>query len=373
MLSKLIFSMRVLVTAVLALMFLCCASFPDSIIPPDPAARYAEGFTIHFFHDKMWFWAILVLEFWVLIGPKRNRVWFCGVLPVFIIALLAWPVLGAVRPELVQATHSYQGGMLTTGLGIMAIYVAAGSIVRLVLAHHLFPESDEPAETSGDIEASVLDSLQPRTVEEIAADPQRPVPNFLFGEADMERVIGFRAVIRRYFRQKHVRLAILIFLILMGIGWVLLYPQPTEEEALARDMGIMFNTRTLRNGQTVATPAAVHAAYRVMDYISRHEAFAGYTPAQAEQWLRLDKVPEAYRRQLRDESDIELASVDNLFESRTRFLTVTDGRRWAVLYIRTNAEGDKINVAEVQDAGWNAVVDAERRDFGMEFGRDRLR
>ena len=51
----------------------------------------------------------------------------------------------------------------------------------------------------------------------------------------------------------------------------------------------------------------------------------------------------------------------------------TDGRRWAVLYIRTNAEGDKINVAEVQDAGWNAVADDKRRRFGMEFGRDRLR
>lgn len=373
MLGKLIFSMRVLVTAVLALLFLCCASFPDSIIPPDPAAQYAEGFTIHFFHEKMWFWPMLVLEFWVAIGPKRNRVWFCGVLPVFIIALLAWPVLSATRPELVQATHSYQGGMLTTGLGLMAIYVAASSIVRLVLAHHLFPEPDTSAEASGEMEVSVLDALQPRTVAEIAADPQRPAPKFLFGEADMERVIGFRAVIRRYFRQKYVRLTILIFLILLGIGWVLLYPQPTEEEALARDMGIMFNNRTLRNGQTVATPAAVHAAYRVMDYISRHEAFAGYTPAQAEQWLQLDRVPEAYRRRLRDESDIELASVDNLFESRTRFLTVTDGRHWAVLYIRTNAEGDKINVAEVQDAGWNAVVDDRRRRFGMEFGRDRLR
>lgn len=373
MLGKLIFSMRTLVTVLLALLFLCCASFPDSIIPPDPAAKYAEGLTIHYFHDKMWFWAMLPLEFWVIIGPKRNRVWFCGVLPVFIIALLAWPVLSAIRPELVHATHSYQGGMLTTGLGIMAIYVAASSVVRLVLAHHLFPEQEAPAEASGDMEVSVLDSLQPRTVEEIAANPQRPAPKFLFGEADMKRIIGFRAIISHYFRMKRVKLTILIFLLLLGSGWVLMYPQPTEEEALRRDLQLMYNTRTLRNGQTAATPAAVHAAYRVMNYISRHEAFAGYTPAQAEQWLGLDRVPEAYRRMLRDERDIELASVDNLFESRTRFLTVTDGRRWAVLYIRTNAEGDKINVAEAQDAGWNAVVDEERRNFGMEFGRDRLR
>ena len=373
MLDRLIFSARVTVTAALALLFLCCASFPDSIIPPDPAADYAEGFTIHFFHEKMWFWVTLVLELWVVTGPKRNRVWFCGVLPVFIAALLVWPVLKAHYPELTSATHSYQGGMLTEGLGIMAIYVAAASVVRLVLTQHLFPAPDEARETSGDMEASVLESLQPRTVEEIAADPQRPEPQFLFGEADMERVIGFRAVIRRYFRQKHIRLACMIILLMLGMGWVLLYPQPSEEKALQRDMQRMYDTRPLRSGHTVATPAAVHAAYRVMSYISREEAFGGLTPQQAEKWLQLDRVPESYRRMLRDERDINLPSVDSMFESRQRFLTVTDGRHWAVLYIRTNAEGDKINVAEVQDAGWNAVADEKRRRFGMEFGRDRLR
>ncbi len=373
MLSKLIFFFRVLITVLLALLFLCCASFPDSIIPPDPAAAYAEGFTIHFFHEKMWFWAMLLLELWVVLGPKRNRVWFCGVLPVFILALLAWPVLTANFPELTAATHSYQNGMLTEGLGIMAIYVAAASTVRLVLTRHLFPAPDTDGESSGEIEASVLDSLQPRTVEEIAADPQRPAPKFMFGEADMERVVGFRAVIRHYFRQKRVRLASLIILLLLGFGWVMLYPQPTEEQALQRDLQRMFDTRTLPGGHTLATTAAVHAAYRVMSYISRHEAFGGLSPQQAEQWLHLEQVPAAYRRQLRDERDINLPSVDSMFESRQRFLTVTDGRHWAVLYIRTNAEGDKINVAEVQDAGWNAVADEERRRFGMEFGRDRLR
>ena len=373
MLSKLIFFFRVLITVLLALLFLCCASFPDSIIPPDPAAAYAEGFTIHFFHEKMWFWAMLLLELWVVLGPKRNRVWFCGVLPVFILALLAWPVLTANLPELTAATHSYQNGMLTEGLGIMAIYVAAASTVRLVLTRHLFPAPDTDGESSGEIEASVLDSLQPRTVEEIAADPQRPAPKFMFGEADMERVVGFRAVIRHYFRQKRVRLACLIILLLLGFGWVMLYPQPTEEQALQRDLQRMFDTRTLPGGHTLATPSAVHAAYRVMSYISRHEAFGGLSPQQAEQWLHLEQVPAAYRRQLRDERDINLPSVDSMFESRQRFLTVTDGRHWAVLYIRTNAEGDKINVAEVQDAGWNAVADEERRRFGMEFGRDRLR
>ena len=189
----------------------------------------------------------------------------------------------------------------------------------------------------------------------------------------MERVTGFRAIIRRYFLRKRVRVAILCVLLALSAGWFVLYPQPTEEEALQRDLAAMYATRTLPGGYTVATGAAVHAAYRVMDYISRHEVFAGMTPQQAEEWLQLDRVPAAYRRQLRDERDIDLPSVDSLFESRDRFLTVTDGRRICVLYIRTNAEGDRINIAEVQDAGWDAVADDNRRRYGRDFERDRLR
>lgn len=373
MLRNLTFAMRVLLTAALALFFLRCAAYPDEVIIPDPAAEYAEGFTIHFFREKLWFYALGILELFVLLGSQRNRVWFLGVLPVFIGALLLWPVLAAHRPELVHATHSYQEDMLTIGLIRMAIYVVIASIIRLVLAHYFFPAYKEDPEASGEVDASVLDSLQARTVQEIAANPSRPDPHFLFGEADMERVTGFRAIIRRYFLRKRVRVAILCVLLALSAGWFVLYPQPTEEEALQRDLAAMYATRTLPGGYTVATGAAVHAAYRVMDYISRHEVFAGMTPQQAEEWLQLDRVPAAYRRQLRDERDIDLPSVDSLFESRDRFLTVTDGRRICVLYIRTNAEGDRINIAEVQDAGWDAVADDNRRRYGRDFERDRLR
>lgn len=374
MLSNITFTMRVLITAALALVFLWCASFPDEIIPPDPAAIYAEGITIHFFHDKLWFYALVVLELFVLLGPQKNRVWFMGAFPVFLIALLAWPVLAAHCPEWVHPTHNYQGGMLTEGLYVMAIYLGIGTLVRLVLAHYFFPvyKNDEDS-ASGEVDASVLDAMQQRTVQEIAANPARPNPHFLFGEADMERVTGFRAVIRRYFARKRMRVLILLFLLTLGCCWVFLYPQPTEEAALERDLQTMYATRTLPGGQTVGTKAAVHAAYRVMDYISRHEAFAGLTREQAEAWLRLDRVSPTYRRQLRDERDIDLPSVDSLFESRERFLTVTDGKRVAVLYIRTNAEGDRINIAEAQDAGWDAVADENRRLYGRDFDRDRLR
>ncbi len=373
MLSNITYTMRVLITAVLALVFLWCASFPDEIIPPDPAAIYAEGITIHFFREKLWFYALLVLETFVLLGPRRNRVWFMSVFPVFITALLAWPVLAAHRPELVHPTHSYQGGMLTEGLYVMGTYLGVGTLIRVVLAHYFFPvyKNDED-NASGEVDASVLDAMQQRTVQEIAANPTRPTPHFLFGEADMERVTGFRAVIRRYFARKRMRVLILLVMLALGCCWFFLYPQPTEEEALERDLQTMYATRTLPGGQTVGTKAAVHAAYRVMDYISRHETFAGFTKEQAEAWLQLDRVPPAYRRQLRDERDIDLPSVDSLFESRARFLTITDGKRAAVLYIRTNAEGDRINIAEAQDAGWDAVADENRRLYGRDFDRFRL-
>ena len=59
--------------------------------------------------------------------------------------------------------------------------------------------------------------------------------------------------------------------------------------------------------------------------------------------------------------------MDDTFLSRTRFLTVTDGTRWAVLFIRTNEAGDIINIAEVQDAGWNAIADELRRQYGEDW------
>lgn len=363
-------SMRSLFAIGTSLVLLCFFSYPDEIIPPDPAAYYAEGWTIHDIKPYLWVIPMLLTEFFSVAGPRKNLVWFIGTLTVYLGAILAWPVLLAERPEWVHPTHeSYQGSMLGIGLIRMSIYLALGTIIRLVLLRYLFPAhyNIEEEAVSGQVEATVLDAIQTRTVQEIAANPLLPKPKFLFGEEDFGRISRFQIFLRRYFRIRHIRTFIILLLIVLGATWFFCYPRLTEEEALQRDLKNMYEAKVLKNGQFCATTRAVHAAYRVMEYISRHESFAGYSLKKAEEWLQLDTVPEAYRRQLRDDSDITLPSVENAFESRTRFLTVTDGRRITVLYIRTNAEGDTINVSEVQDAGWNAVADETRRRYGMDW------
>ena len=160
-----------------------------------------------------------------------------------------------------------------------------------------------------------------------------------------------------------------ILLIALLLLWFFFYPQPDEQQALRRDLRTMYQHVKQPDGTRHATFPAVHAAYRVMKYISDHEIFAQFDKKKAEQWLGLSNVPEPYRKQLRDESDISIASVDDIFDSRTRFLTITDGTRTCVLYIRTDESGDIINIAEVQDAGWNAKADDIRKRFGTASSR----
>ena len=90
--------------------------------------------------------------------------------------------------------------------------------------------------------------------------------------------------------------------------------------------------------------------------------------AQAEAWLGLDKVPEAQRTWLRDDRPIDIASTDSAYESRTRFLTITDGRRICILYVRPNAKDGTIVLSELQEAGWDAVADETRRLIGNDWG-----
>ena len=92
------------------------------------------------------------------------------------------------------------------------------------------------------------------------------------------------------------------------------------------------------------------------------------TAAEAEQWLGLDQVHPGYRAWLRDERDIELASTNSMYEVRDRFLTVTNGRLICVLYVRTNEAENRIIISELQDAGWDAVADEQRRRLGNDWG-----
>ncbi len=344
-------------------------SYPDSIMPANPALDYVQGLTYYDFKPWMWLVPFLFMELVSVAGPRRNLVWFTALLVVMGSALLAWPVFTATCPELVHPTFEYEDGKLAQGMLYMLCVLGLTMFTRLVALRFLYPPA--PAEESdiNNVEATVLDPSKALTVQEILANPQKTKPHFLFGEADSERLGSFRAILRRLQRLSNAKNAGWATLIIAVVLWFWCYPQPTEEEAYRRDLRTMYQYVKKPDGSRLATFPAVHAAYRVMKRISDREELAGMSIAHAEKHLGLDAVPAAYRNTLRDESDISIASVDDIFDSRTRFLTVTDGRRIAVLYIRTNEAGNTINIAEVQDAGWNAKADDIRRRFGTASSR----
>lgn len=340
-------------------------SYTDFIIPPDAAKEYLATFTWYSLRGYLW---VLPLAATVILslGPCFWRIWFGGMLPVGLAAFLAYPVLQAEMPELVHPTLTYQGGMLAMGLLSYAVILFAGLLLWLLL-RFLFPEPEEH-EASGTEDAAVLDPANARTVQQIAADPKRPAPKFRFGDADITLIERFRRTWRLFLLRKAGAQITFALALAAALLWFFLYPQPTEEEALQRDLQVM-KEHYLYKVTPVASFRAVHAGLRVMTHISDNESFAGMTREQAEAWLRLDDITDAdYRAAIRDTSDVEIPSVNNAFESRERFLTLRDRfGHWAVLYIRTDASGEHINIAEVQDAGWNSVIDEQRRRLGNDW------
>lgn len=369
MFYKLLIALRILFVTAGALALLFVLSFPDSIIPAHPMYEYMEGITAMDIKPWIWLAPLLLMELFDVLGPSRNLVWFTSLFAVLLAGVIAWPVIESTYPELLYPTFAYEDGKLSAGLGWLAVITFGSILFRGVLLSFLCrgPERSDDSELNS-VDSTVLDPTTARTVRQIAADPVRVKPRFLFGDADRGLIERFGVFMRQLVFRHRVRTGLFTAAGLLLLGWFCFYPRPDDEQALQRDL-LRMQEHVLRpNGSRLATTPAVHAAYRVMKYVSDHESFAGFTRAQAEKWLHLDNMTTpAYRAVLRDETDRPLASVDDAFESRTRFLTVTDGIRTAVLFIRTNEQGDVINISEVQDAGWNAVADDLRRRFGNDI------
>ena len=365
MLSGIMLAMRLAVAVFGALGLLYVLSYPDSILPPSPDIAYVPGWTVYDVKEWMWVVPLLLMELASAAGKRKNFVWFTAQDGVLVAALWAYPVLRATVPELVEPTFSFEDGKLQQGLVYYGIICVGSVLLRKVLVPALSRNSAEEQQ-EGAMDAAVLDPAHALTVREIAAKPRQVRVRFLFGGPDEGLIQAFVRIMRRIGILRALKnLGIALFTI-ATVLWMFLYPQPNQQEALERDKAVMYESRLTPHGRE-GTPRAVHAAYRVMRFISDHESLAGLSVPQAEKWLQLERVPADYRRQLRDESDIELASTNPIFESRTRFLTIRSGRRIAVLYVRMNKDETAINVSEVTDAGWNAVADALRRKFGADL------
>ncbi len=367
--DKILIMFRYLLCLLGAAGLLYTFSYPDAVVPPNPALEEMEGVHLYALKPFVWVLPVVFMELVSGCGPRRNQVWFGALFTVLGLALAAYPVLLANWPEYVAPTFSYQGGMLSTGLIHYVVFLAVSFAFRLVLLNYMFPpeELQEQLEI-GFVSATALDPAKARTVKEIAAEEKGPKHKFQFKAGDARRALRWRLLMHRMFLRSMVANGCTGGGIVLLLLWFILYPQPTPEEALQRDKARMFEHRVNAHGQPLATSAAVHAAARVMKHISDFETFGGMSRAEAEQWLGLDAVPAGYRAWLRDERAIKVPSANYIYENRTRFLTVTNGRYLCVLYIRTNEADQSIVVAELQDAGWNAVADENRRRIGNDWG-----
>ncbi|MFI3242902.1 MAG: hypothetical protein R3Y56_01460 [Akkermansia sp.] len=366
--SKLLIALRALLGLCCASLLLLALSYPDSLMAPDPSKEFFTQGGIYQYREFLWIIPFLALELVCVMGPRRNLVWFTSILTPLVVGLLAWPLIEAYRPELLFPTFTYEDGKLSMGLAYMGAILLASIFFRLLLLHYFFAESKDPYDDN-DIGVVELNIDEAKTVREIVSENMEVKPKFLFGEADHGLVARFYARARTLLQMKRLRQALLLVLLALGAAWFFISPAflMSPEKAEARDWQKMYECTRGADGKLRATHAAVHAGYRILDALSQKEALAGMTVAQAEQFLQLAGVDEEYKQILRDESDLVMNSAEDIFASRTRFLTISDGTRRVVLYVRMNADGDRINICEIQDDGWNAVTDYHRRRLGADW------
>ncbi len=366
--TKLFIALRAILGLCCATLLLLALSYPDSLMAPDPNKEFFTQGGIYQYREFLWIIPLLALELVCVVGPRRNVVWFFSILTPLIVGLLAWPVIEAYRPELLFPTFSYEDGKLSMGLAYMGAILIASILFRLLLLNYFFAEPKEPYEDN-DVGLVELNIDEAKTVREIVSENMQAKPNFLFGEADHHLVARFYARAKVLLQMKRIRQGILLALLALGVLWFFVAPSllMNPQKAQARDWQMMYEHTRGADGKLRATHAAVHAGYRILEQISQKEALAGMTVAQAEQALHLGGVDAEYKQLLRDESDLVMNSAEDIFASRTRFLTISDGTRRVVLYVRMNADGDRINICEIQDDGWNAVSDYHRRRMGANW------
>lgn len=396
--------MRMLIVAIGAVMLMLLASFPSSLIGPEPTVSIPGVDYAFLVEWKNWLWLApwLLMELAALIGPRRNFVWFCGLGGVIVLSMLAYPIIQAARPELVHPSFkemvyniflteeleqisilhedsAYRDKCLAYGLPILWALLGLSLFLRTVVLGYMMRIHAKPEENEfNTVDAADIapDAENARTVKEIAANPQKVQAKFKFGEADKGLVAHLRELLQRMRYLRTVRGLCWLGGACFVMLWFLLYPQPDEQQALERDLEAMYETTTDAEGNTVGTTRAVYAALRVMKYATEQRSIDNKTVKQAEQWLQLDRAPEEYRAAIRNEDIEELTLMPLRLKTSvpySRFLSITDGRLHAVmmLNLRTNEIDSstgaplilpetKINFPQYFEFGWDTAEDKRR-------------
>lgn len=317
---------------------------------------------------RNWMWVLpwVVMELAAAAGPRRNLVWFSGLLIAIASTMIIYPMLEATRPELIESplynadieslfnqereekiqlfseATPYRDKGLSFGFIFLWPLLGLSAFIRLVVLGYML----KLHQTSPDNEYTYIDAAQiapdapsARTVKEIAASRQSIDPHFSFGAADKGLVQHVKALLAKLQYIRTVKGLIWLGIVALLFGWFYLYPQPTEQEAVERDLHYMYETRPAANGQPVATPRAVYAALRVIRYVHQHKILDNKSVAEAEQWFRLDKIPTSYRRIVQDNN---LNAIKENVPNRLRphkgtdyakFLSIGDGRHHVVLLL----------------------------------------
>lgn len=380
-------------------------SFPSALVSPEPSIILP-----HISHDflvewKNWLWVApwLVMELAALVGPRRNLTWFIGLLSAIVLIMLAYPVIQASRPELIEPTFrdwvydislreyrdeisilhedsAYRDPCISYGFLFLWALLGLSVLVRLVVLGYLMKihQVREQNEFNNVDAADIApDADSARTVREIVADKQKVQPKFKFGEADRGLVAHLRQLLLRMQYLRTLRGICWMSAACAVLAWFWIYPQPSEEAALQRDLKSMYDTTTDANGNEIGTTRAVYAALRVMKYAEKNRSLDYKSVADAEKWLHLERASDTYRASIRNEQIKELELTPMRISSANvdyaRFLTITDGRHHAVMLLNLqtnevdpNTEAPRItpttiiNFPDYFEFGWDNAEDKRR-------------
>ena len=92
---------RILITALGAVLLMLVISYPSALIAQEPYITlpwFSQEFLLEW---KNWLWVVpwLLMEIAAIAGPRRNLVWYSGLVGVMVLTMLAYPIIHESRKQ----------------------------------------------------------------------------------------------------------------------------------------------------------------------------------------------------------------------------------------------------------------------------------